>query len=152
MSAIHPGPISTLPPRFKDDATFNIRYLDVDQGMSSSFRTAELQNQKERAEQSEKFKEMFLANMSHEIRTPMHAISGMTNILLRNKHLEQQGKFLNAIQQSSGNLLVILNDILDLSKIETGKFEIEHIPMNPSLVVGNVVEILRVEAAKKSLS
>ena len=56
-------------------------------------RTQELQEQKERAEQSEKYKEQFLANMSHEIRTPMHAISGMTNILLRNEHYDHQQKY-----------------------------------------------------------
>ncbi len=114
-------------------------------------RTVELKEQKERAERSERYKEQFLANMSHEIRTPMHAISGMTNILARNEHPEHQDKFLKAIQENTGNLLVILNDILDLSKIEAGKIEIEHIPMNPSQVVGNVAEVLRLKAEEKKL-
>jgi signal transduction histidine kinase/CheY-like chemotaxis protein/ligand-binding sensor domain-containing protein len=115
-------------------------------------RTKELNSQKERAERSERFKEQFLANMSHQIRTPMHAISGMTDILIRNEHLTPQEKFLNAIQQSSRNLLVILNDILDLSKIEAGKIEIENIPMNLSKVIGNVADVLRAKAEEKGLS
>lgn len=114
-------------------------------------RTTELEAQKERAERSEQFKERFLANMSHEIRTPMHAISGMTNILARNKHFSHQKKFLKAIQQSAGNLLVILNDILDLSKIEAGKIEIESIPINPAIVINNVVEIMKIKAEEKGL-
>ncbi len=115
-------------------------------------RTVELNAQKERAERSEKFKEQFLANMSHEIRTPMHAISGMTNILLRNRTFKHQQRFLKAIQQNAGNLLVILNDILDLSKIEAGKIEVEHIPVNPSLVIENVVEIMKLKAEEKGLT
>ncbi len=115
-------------------------------------RTKELNAQKERAERSERFKEQFLANMSHEIRTPMHAISGMTDILIRNEHLTPQEKFLNAIQQSSRNLLVILNDILDLSKIEAGKIEVENIPMNLSKVIGNEVDVLRPKAEEKGLA
>ncbi|MDF1865623.1 MAG: ATP-binding protein [Saprospiraceae bacterium] len=115
-------------------------------------RTVELNAQKERAERSEKFKEQFLANMSHEIRTPMHAISGMTNILLRNRTFKHQQKFLKAIQQNSGNLLVILNDILDLSKIEAGKIEIESIPVKPVIVIENVVEIMKIKAEEKGLT
>ena len=115
-------------------------------------RTIQLKAQKERAERSEKFKEQFLANMSHEIRTPMHAISGMTNILLRNRSFQHQKKFLHAIQRSSANLLVILNDILDLSKIEAGKIEIEHLPLRLSEVVENTVEIMRVKAEEKGLA
>ena len=106
---------------------------------------------KERAELSEQYKEQFLANMSHEIRTPMHAISGMTKILKRNKHPKTQDVFLNAMQTSSDNLVVILNDVLDLSKIEAGKLEIESIPMNPTLVIENVIQILKYKAEEKGL-
>lgn len=106
---------------------------------------------KERAELSEQYKEQFLANMSHEIRTPMHAISGMTKILKRNKHPKTQDVFLNAMQTSSDNLVVILNDVLDLSKIEAGKLEIESIPMNPTLVIKNVVQILKYKAEEKGI-
>jgi CheY-like chemotaxis protein len=111
-----------------------------------------IEEQKKKVEQSEKYKEQFLANMSHEIRTPMHAITGMTNILVRKEHLKHQEKFLKAIRQSSRSLLVILNDILDLSKIEAGKIDIQSLPMNPREVVLNVSDLLRVKAEEKGLS
>jgi len=107
--------------------------------------------EKARAEQSEKYKEQFLANMSHEIRTPMHAISGMINSLERNPHPKHQNKFLDAMKTSSDNLMSLLNDILDLSKISSGKLEIERIDMNPLEVVNNVVKTLKYKAKEKGL-
>ena len=107
--------------------------------------------QKKRAEQSEKYKEQFLANMSHEIRTPMHAISGMVNILARNKHPETQDVYLKAMRSSSDNLVVILNDVLDLSKIEAGKLDIERIPISPAAVIENVIQVLKYKAEEKGL-
>ncbi len=111
----------------------------------------ELRVAKQRAEQSEQFKQQFLANMSHEIRTPMHAISGMVKILKRNEHLPTQDTFLNAMHTSSDNLVVILNDVLDLSKIEAGKLDIENIPMSPIAVIENVTQILKYKAEEKGL-
>ena len=89
--------------------------------------------------------------MSHEIRTPMHAISGMVKILERNEHPPSQDVFLNAMQTSSENLVVILNDVLDLSKIEAGKLDIESIPMKPAAVIENVMQILKFKAEEKGL-
>lgn len=111
-----------------------------------------IEEQKARAEQSEKYKEQFLANMSHEIRTPMHAISGIVKILERNKHPASQNVFLHAMHKSADNLLVILNDVLDLSKVEAGKLNIESIPMNPAKVVENAIEILAYKAEEKGLA
>jgi signal transduction histidine kinase len=111
-----------------------------------------IEEQKKKVEQSEKYKEQFLANMSHEIRTPMHAISGMLKILERNEHPTSQDVYLNAMHTSSENLVVILNDVLDLSKIEAGKLEIESIPMNPGLVMENVCQILKFKAEEKGLT
>ena len=105
-----------------------------------------------RAEESEKAKHQFLANMSHEIRTPMNAIMGMTGILRRNHHLPEQDKYLDAVAQSSENLLVILNDILDLSKIQAGRIDLERVPFDPRNVVGNVKEILQFKADEKGLA
>lgn len=110
-----------------------------------------IEEQKKKVEQSEKYKEQFLANMSHEIRTPMHAISGMVKILQRNEHLPSQDIYLNAMQSSSENLVVILNDVLDLSKIEAGKLDIESIPISPAQVMENVVQILKYKAEEKGL-
>ncbi len=106
---------------------------------------------KEKAEESERFKQQFLANMSHEIRTPMHAVSGMVKILRRSEHLPEQEPYLQAMQTSSDNLLVILNDVLDMSKIEAGKIEIEHVPMAVTEVVDNVVSLLKYKAEDKGL-
>ena len=110
-----------------------------------------IEEQKKKVEQSEKYKEQFLANMSHEIRTPMHAISGMVKILERNKHYPEQKNYLNAMQTSSDNLIVILNDVLDMSKIEAGKLDIESIPVQPRLIIENVIQILRFKAEEKGL-
>lgn len=118
---------------------------------SVHLRTAELRVQKERAVQSERAKQQFLANMSHEIRTPMNAIMGMTGILKRSPHSPEQKTYLNAIAQSSENLLVILNDILDLSKLEAGRIEFERIPFEPRAVVANVCDILHFRAEEKGL-
>ncbi|MEZ5196717.1 MAG: response regulator [Bacteroidales bacterium] len=109
------------------------------------------ESERERAANSEKVKEQFLANMSHEIRTPMNAIMGMTDIIIRNDHPASQDTYLNAIRQSSENLLIILNEILDLSKLEAGKIELEHIQFSPEEVVRNVKDILRFKAEEKGL-
>ena len=132
--------------------TLSIQARNLQLERTVADRTAELEKQKQRAEQSEKYKEQFLANMSHEIRTPMNAISGMVRILLRNPHLPHQEQFLGAIHTSSDNLLVILNDILDLSKIEAGKVKIQRNPINLKEVIKAVTDILHFKAEEKSLA
>ncbi len=114
-------------------------------------RTEQLQIQKERAEQSERFKEQFLANMSHEIRTPMNAVMGMTNLLLDKNPRQDQFNYLDGMKKSSETLLHIINDILDLSKIEAGKIELEHIHFSIRDVVEQVKQILRHKAEEKGL-
>jgi len=109
------------------------------------------ESERERATQSEKIKEQFLANMSHEIRTPMNAIKGMTDIILRNDHPKTQDVYLKAIKESSDNLLVIVNEILDLSKLKASKIELEKIQFNPSKIIDNVRGILRYKAEEKGL-
>lgn len=106
---------------------------------------------KETAEESTRTKEMFLANMSHEIRTPMNAIMGMSNQLRKTPLTEQQLFYLTTIQSASDNLLVIIDDILDLSKIEAGKLTIEQIGFDPQQVVNKVMQIMGHRAEEKGL-
>lgn len=105
-----------------------------------------------RAESSEKFKEQFLANMSHEIRTPMNAVLGMTRLLLKTSLDAQQKKYLDAILHSSENLLVIINDILDLSKIEAGRMEFESIPFSLNEVCQGIQDTLRFRVDEKGIT
>ena len=111
-----------------------------------------LETQKLKAEQSEQFEQEFLANMSHEIRTPLHAILGMTNLALDTNLDEKQSKYLKAVQHSSENLLVLINDILDLSKIEAGELSLEQIPFHLSDVLNQVYDTLRFKAEEKGLN
>jgi signal transduction histidine kinase/ligand-binding sensor domain-containing protein/HPt (histidine-containing phosphotransfer) domain-containing protein/FixJ family two-component response regulator len=115
-------------------------------------RTKEMQMAKDRAEQSEKFKQQFLANMSHEIRTPMNAVSGMTDLLIGKEPRVDQKDYLHAIRKSSDNLLHIINDILDLSKIEAGKIELENIDFSLRECVDQVHKTLQFKANEKGIS
>ncbi|MBK8340578.1 MAG: hypothetical protein IPK99_11575 [Flavobacteriales bacterium] len=112
----------------------------------------EADEQRQRAELSEKAKERFLANMSHEIRTPMNAIMGMSDILKDRPHAPEQAKYLTAIHQSSENLLVIINDILDLTKIDAGRIDFEAVPFDPRVVIGNVCDVLQFKADEKRIA
>src|SRR5690606_4614333 len=98
-----------------------------------------------------KLKQQFMANMSHEIRTPMNAIVGITRLLIDKSPREDQVKYLNAIKQSSDNLLIIINDILDFSKIEAGKIIIEHFPFSLRAIVENIKEMMDIKAKEHNL-
>ena len=88
----------------------------------------QLEESRQKAEESLETRKLFLANISHEIRTPISAISGMSGILADTEISETQKQYVNAIQSSSKSLMVIVNDILDMSKLESGKFSAEFIP------------------------
>jgi signal transduction histidine kinase len=110
---------------------------------------AEIERQK--AEQAKKHERQFLANMSHEIRTPMNAIIGMTKLLMNISTEHRQLKYIKGIKDSAENLLAIINDILDLSKIESGKIKIEHIPFSIHDTLDLVLTTLRPKAEEKGL-
>jgi signal transduction histidine kinase/CheY-like chemotaxis protein len=88
----------------------------------------QLEESRQKAEESLETRKLFLANISHEIRTPINAISGMSGILADTEISETQKQYVKAIQSSSKSLMVIVNDILDMSKLESGKFSAEFIP------------------------
>lgn len=110
-----------------------------------------LRRQKELAEQSEAYKTRFLADVSHEIRTPMNAIIGLSKLALGTQLDEKQTKFINAIQQSSQNLLSIINDLLDHSKLEAGKFTFVNKPFNISDITDLINNTLYFKATEKGL-
>jgi signal transduction histidine kinase/CheY-like chemotaxis protein len=95
----------------------------------------QLEEARENAEQSLETRKLFLANISHEIRTPINAISGMSGILADTDISDTQKQYVNAIQSSSKSLMVIVNDILDMSKLESGKFSAEFIPFDIRSIV-----------------
>jgi signal transduction histidine kinase len=101
--------------------------------------------------ETQKFRDQFMANMSHEIRTPMNAIVGLTNLLIKSDLNEQQAKYLDVIKKSGQNLLVIINDILDLSKIEAGKMELEQRPFPLRNTLESIKLILNIRAEEKNI-
>jgi signal transduction histidine kinase/DNA-binding response OmpR family regulator len=114
-------------------------------------RTAEAVKQKERAETSEAFKSRFLANMSHEIRTPLHGIAGFTSLLLDTSLSEKQRRWLSSIHQSTERLTVVVNDILDISKLEAGKVRLRQTPFSPAGIAADVQDSLSIRAKYKGI-
>lgn len=111
----------------------------------------ELKVAKDRAEKAAESKSAFLATMSHEIRTPLNGIIGMTHLLQSTPLNEKQQELMDIITVSGDNLLGIINDILDYSRIESRKIELEEIPFNLFTVVDEVIKMLKVRADEKNI-
>lgn len=106
---------------------------------------------KEDAEYGKKVKENFLANMSHELRTPVNGIIGITSLLLTTDLNEQQKNMLDLLETSSRSLLGVINDVLDISKIEAGKFNIVRTPNNIYDLIKSVFDLLKFRADESNI-
>lgn len=111
----------------------------------------QLEKAKEKVEEGSKAKSEFLSTMSHEIRTPMNAIIGMTNLLVKDNPREDQLEQLEILDFSAKTLLSLINDVLDFSKIESGKIEFESVPFKLKNLLNGVLESFRFTAEKKDV-
>jgi signal transduction histidine kinase/CheY-like chemotaxis protein len=131
--------------------------VETDEGLIKTFelfeKVVKLSKKHElQAKEENHAKSSFLANMSHEIRTPLNGILGFTELLQKSKVDDEQQEFLNIIEKSSHSLLELINDILDLSKVESDKVELEEIDFNPVESFENSVEIYAIKAADAKIN
>jgi len=142
------GLISVIPIRYGEETA----RLGVMINLTERLRIErELAEAKDAAEKANHIKSHFLASMSHEIRTPMNAIIGLTHIALQTELNTQQRDYLAKIQSSAHALLGIINDILDVSKIEAGKLAIEQIPFNLEAILDSLSSLVAAKAQEKGL-
>ncbi|MEF2144896.1 MAG: ATP-binding protein [Desulfovibrionaceae bacterium] len=112
----------------------------------------ELQQAQQEAQRASRSKSSFLANMSHEIRTPLNGILGLAHLALNEENKPEQRQRLTLIQESGNTLLALLNDILDLSRIEAQRMELARMPFDPVEVAQSSLSLFRIQAEEKKLS
>jgi PAS domain S-box-containing protein len=139
--------------RFLEFNAINLKYKEGINGFILDCRDI-TQRKKDETElvRLQKAKEQFLANISHEIRTPINGIAGMANLLGQNPSPEERETYLNAIRHSAENLKVIINDILDLAAIESGKLRFEKIGFNLKDLLPSLVSTFTYQAKEKKLT
>ena len=130
---------------FNTAAGMNSAYSIIDQAI------ANIAIEKKNAEEASAAKSIFLANMSHEIRTPLNGIIGFTELLKNTNLDDEKREFVDVIEKSSENLLDIINNILDLSKVESNKIEIDEIMFSPLDEFENAIEVYGPKAAEKNI-
>jgi|GEM_PF-980417 len=142
------GLLSALPIRLGKE-TFNLgMFVNLTERINME---KELKKAKEESELANQFKSNFLANMSHEIRTPMNAIVGLSHLALQTELNEKQFDYIDKVKISAHNLLGIINDILDISKIEAGKLNIENTVFYLDEVLDNLANMINLKAEEKGL-
>ena len=102
------------------------------------------------AEDAMKAKQQFLSNMSHEIRTPMNAIIGFTKVVLKTDVNEKQKEYLNAIKTSGDSLIMLINDILDLAKVDSGKMSFEHVPFKMKESITSILQLFETKVQENN--
>jgi PAS domain S-box-containing protein len=122
--------------------------LDIDSRKETEF---ELEEARRRAEAANVAKSAFLAHMSHELRTPLNAVIGLTSLLLRSEMPDEQHEYVKTIQVSGEMLLTIINDILDISKVEAGELKLENHIFNLRKCVESTMDLVAPRAAEKQL-
>ncbi|MBY0371291.1 PAS domain S-box protein [bacterium] len=125
---------------------------DLTERKISELENLQLLGREQAALEASQMKSSFLANMSHEIRTPLNGIIGMSSLLLRSNADARQLEYAGAIKESAETLLHLLNDVLDLSKVESGKLELESIPFNLTELLDSVATFFRACAEQKNLT
>lgn len=130
---------------FQTAEGMNIAYAIIDKAIEN------IAKQKSHAEEASAAKSIFLANMSHEIRTPLNGIIGFTELLKNTDLDDEKREFVDVIEKSSENLLYIINNILDLSKVESNKIEIDDILFSPIEEFENAIEVYGPKAAEKNV-
>jgi PAS domain S-box-containing protein len=138
---------------FLSDATARPTYcvVVIQNITESKWATEELRKAKEAAEAASRSKSQFLANMSHEIRTPMNTIIGMADLLWESHLTLDQREYVRLFRRAGNNLLKLINDIIDLSKVEAGRLDLERTGFDLSELVERTAELLAVRAHEKGL-
>lgn len=133
----------------EETAVVAIRDITINRKLSEEYN--EIKKEKELTERSAEFKESFLANVSHEIRTPLNGVVGMIDLLEGTKIDEVQRDYIDTLKSSSNSLLVLINDVLDLSKIQAGKMDIILKDGDIHLLLKNALDLYRPMAEGKGL-